>query len=51
VERVASRTGIRPVIVPDHVTGEHGVDDYFTLIEVWVSRLADAFRAAQGVDP
>ncbi len=46
IERVASRTGAAAVIVPEHVGGERGVDDYFTLVDTWVSRLADAFSAA-----
>jgi len=48
IERVASRTGAAAVIVPEHVHGEAGVDDYFTLVDTWVSRLADAYRAAGG---
>jgi ABC-type Zn uptake system ZnuABC Zn-binding protein ZnuA len=47
VERVASRTGARAVIVPEHVGGEAGVDDYFTLVDRWVSGLAAGFGAAQ----
>lgn len=43
VERVASRTGIKHVMVPEHVAGEEGVDDYITLVDTWVSRLAAAF--------
>ncbi len=45
VERVASRTNARAVIVPEHVDGEEGIDDYFKLVDVWVSRLAEAFTA------
>lgn len=49
VERVASRTGATAVIVPHHVGGEADVDDYFALVDLWVTRLADAFtRAAAG---
>lgn len=47
VERVASRTGARSVIVPEHVDGEEGVTDYFSLIDRWVSALAAGFGAAQ----
>ena len=43
VERVASRTGATAVIVPEHVEGAPGVDDYFDLIERWVSALAAGF--------
>jgi zinc/manganese transport system substrate-binding protein len=46
VERVASRTGASAVIVPEHVDGEAGVDDYFKLIDRWVTALADAFAGA-----
>lgn len=44
VERVASRTGAVAIMVPEHVAGEEGIDDYFSLIDNWVSRLAAAFR-------
>ncbi len=44
VERVASRTGATAVIVPEHVGGESGVDEYFQLIDRWVSALAAGFR-------
>ena len=44
VERVASRTGAVAVIVPEHVAGEDGVDDYFTLVDTWVSRLSAGFE-------
>lgn len=43
VERVASRTGATPVIVPEHVDGAPGIDDYFALIDRWVSALAAGF--------
>lgn len=45
VERVASRTNARAVIVPEHVDGEEGIDDYFKLVDSWVSRLSEAFTA------
>ncbi len=45
VERVASRTDARAVIVPEHVAGSEGVDTYFDLIDSWVSGLAEAFLA------
>lgn len=44
VERVASRTGAAAVMVPEHVDGEEEVQDYFTLVDTWVSRLAAAFE-------
>ncbi|NIR45116.1 MAG: zinc ABC transporter substrate-binding protein [Gemmatimonadetes bacterium] len=43
VERVASRTGARAVVVPEHVDGAEGVDTYFDLIDRWVTELAEAF--------
>jgi len=43
VERVASRTGATPVIVPEHVDGAPGIDDYFALVDRWVSALAAGF--------
>ena len=43
VEQVGSRTGAQTVIVPEHVEGEAGVDDYFSLVNMWVTRLAAAF--------
>ncbi|UCF18507.1 MAG: zinc ABC transporter substrate-binding protein [Gemmatimonadota bacterium] len=45
VDRVAERTGARAVVVPEHVAGAEGVDDYFQLVDAWVSALADAFLA------
>lgn len=46
VERVASRAGAQAVVVPEHVAGEEGVDDYFALVDLWVSRLAKAFEVS-----
>lgn len=43
VDRVASRTGARALIVPEHVDGAEGVDDYFDLIDLWVSQLSETF--------
>jgi len=43
VERVASRTNARAVIVPEHVAGAEGVDTYFDLIDIWVSDLSNTF--------
>lgn len=51
VERVASRTGAAPLMVPEHVDGEEGVDDYFALVDTWVTRLAQAFIASMGAHP
>lgn len=43
VDRVGSRTGAAVVMVPFHEEGEEGVDSYFDLVDIWVSRLAQAF--------
>ncbi len=51
VERVASRTGAVPLVVPEHVGGEEGVDDYFALVDIWVTHLAQAFIASMGAHP
>lgn len=45
IERVASRTNAKAVIVPEHVAGAEGVDTYFDLVDTWVSSLATAFLA------
>ncbi len=50
VERVASRTGAAAVIVPEHVGGVEGVDDYFALVETWIGGLRDAFLNAPVTD-
>ncbi len=44
VDRVAGRTGITGLSVPEHVAGAEGVDTYFDLIDLWVSRLAATFQ-------
>ena len=43
VEQVASRTGAQAVMVPEHVQGERDVNDYESLVELWITRLAEAF--------
>lgn len=48
IENVAARTGAEAVIVPHGVGGAEGVDDYFDLVDVWVSRLATAFTQRAG---
>ncbi len=40
IERIAARAGVRAVVVPEHVEGERGIDDYFTLVDAWIDRLA-----------
>ncbi len=51
VERVADRAGIRALLVPEHVGGEEGIDDYFQLIDTWVSRLAAAYEGQRPGHP
>ncbi len=45
VDRVASRTGIQGLSVPEHVAGAEGVDSYFDLIDLWITRLSAAFQS------
>lgn len=51
VERVASSAGIKAIVVPEHVEGEAGIDDYFTLVDTWVSRLAAAYEGSASNQP
>jgi zinc/manganese transport system substrate-binding protein len=44
IRGVAARTDAVPVIVPLYVGGEPGVDDYFELFDLWVTRLLSAGR-------
>lgn len=46
VNRVAQRAGTTPVHVPEHVGGMEGIDDYFSLVDLWVSKLSQAFQNA-----
>jgi ABC-type Zn uptake system ZnuABC Zn-binding protein ZnuA len=43
VERVASRANVKALIVPEHVEGAQGIDDYISLVDLWISRLAAAY--------
>ncbi len=45
---IADRTGILPVVVPMSVGGEAGVDTYFDLVDLWITRLLGAFETAYG---
>jgi hypothetical protein len=40
--------GVPALIVAEHVAGQEGVDDYFALVDLWVSRLAEAYEAPSG---
>ena len=51
VERVATRTGAAALMVPEHVGGSEAVDDYFALIDLWVTQLSQSFGASMGVHP
>ena len=44
IRTVASRVNAEPVIVPLYVGGSEGVDDYFGLVDCWVSGLLNAAR-------
>ncbi len=46
-ELIAERTGIVPVVVPMSVGGEEGVETYFDLVDVWISRLKNAFAETE----
>lgn len=43
---IADRTGIKPVVVPLSVAGEAGVESYTELIDLWITRLKQAFAEA-----
>lgn len=43
---IAERTGARAVIVALSTGGEPGVEDYFKLVDTWISRVLEAFRAS-----
>lgn len=43
VQRIADRTGATAVRVPEHVDGSPEATDYFALVDLWVTRLAEAF--------
>ncbi len=45
-QQVADRGSAVAVVVPEHVDGGDGVEDYFALVDRWVRDLARAFRAA-----
>ncbi len=49
VELVANRSGAIALIVPEHVDGEDGVDDYFDLFDAWIPCLAAAYPDDAGV--
>ncbi len=46
---MANRSGAIPLIVPEHVDGEGGVDDYFDLFDAWIPCLAAAYEGGEGV--
>jgi zinc/manganese transport system substrate-binding protein len=47
IRTVAARVHATPVIVPLYVGGEKGIDDYFVLVDNWVSRLVRAAESAK----
>ncbi|MGH7552590.1 MAG: metal ABC transporter solute-binding protein, Zn/Mn family, partial [Longimicrobiales bacterium] len=44
VDAVATRAGARAVVFPMAPGTVAGVEDYFSLVDTWVTRLASAFR-------
>jgi ABC-type Zn uptake system ZnuABC Zn-binding protein ZnuA len=48
-ELIAERTGIVPVVVPMFVGGEPGVDSYFDVVDLWISRLGAAYAEAGSI--
>ncbi len=46
IRRIETRARAHAVIVPEHVEGAPNVDTYFELIDLWVSKLAQAFSRA-----
>lgn len=51
VRSVAARVDGVAVIVPLYVGGEPGVDDYFQLCDLWITRLQEAARQTEAVHP
>jgi ABC-type Zn uptake system ZnuABC Zn-binding protein ZnuA len=49
-EQVAHRGFAEALIVPEHVEGAANVDDYFSLVDVWVSGLARVYSAPRSGD-
>lgn len=47
VETVAERGGAQPVVVPLYPFDDGEPSDFFALVDLWVSRLAEAFEAIQ----
>jgi len=45
---IAERTGARVVRVPLCTTGEPGIDSYEDLIDIWISRLIQAYQETEG---
>jgi ABC-type Zn uptake system ZnuABC Zn-binding protein ZnuA len=45
---VARRTGATAVIVPSNVGGQEGIDDYFALMNLWITELVRAFGTPAG---
>jgi zinc/manganese transport system substrate-binding protein len=44
IQQVADRTGARAVIVPENTGGAPGVNNYFDLVNSWVTGLASGFQ-------
>jgi len=46
VRHIAAAVGATPIIVPMHVDGLPGLDDYFKLVDLWLDRLTGGLAAA-----
>lgn len=44
IEQVAEKTGATAIIVPENTDGAPGIKTYFDLMDLWVTRLAEAYR-------
>ena len=48
VRTVAERVDAIPVIVPLYIGGAENIDDYFQLVDYWVSQLVNAVKTKEG---
>jgi ABC-type Zn uptake system ZnuABC Zn-binding protein ZnuA len=46
VRQICSKVGAIPVIVPMYVHGAPGADDVFKLMDMWITKLNQAFQKA-----
>jgi ABC-type Zn uptake system ZnuABC Zn-binding protein ZnuA len=48
IREVAERTGATAVVVPENTHGAPGVETYFDLMNLWITRLAQGFASTAG---